>query len=156
MIYRLSFIFFPEYLCHATTYNYIRCRFILLSERWFSFFLRCSLGSVAVFQEPTSPLRSPSQLYHLAAFVPVPDPWSLRDLPPCRRGGWPLCTCEWLWARWCVFATVNKPRPVSTGEGGGLLGQPRKSRNPTSMLNVEMVRCLEVEQEQDWRQFNGE
>lgn len=48
-----------------------------------------------------------------------------------------------------MFVTVNKPRSVSTGEGGGLLGQPRKSRNPISMLNVETVRCLGVEPERE-------
>lgn len=44
---------------------------------------------------------------------------------------------------------VCHSQQVTTGGGGGLLERPRKSRNPTSMLNVETVRCLGVDQERE-------
>lgn len=54
-----------------------------------------------------------------------------------------------------MFATVNKPRSVSTGDGEELLGHPWKTGNPTSVLNVEIVWWSGIRAgARDWRHLN--
>lgn len=54
-----------------------------------------------------------------------------------------------------VCLPVNKPRSASTGDGEELLGHPRKTGNPTSVLNVEIVWWSGTRTgARDWRRLN--
>ena len=62
-----------------------------------------------------------------------------------------VCLFAFEWERVCAFVTVNRTPLTSphcfclkSAGGGELQGYPSKNRHPTSMLNLELVCCLEV------------